>query len=86
MASISTIISDQGVGLTKPEASGSQQALNAKPDLPYLTMQIVVRRDLLEVLHETRDLPETIAYLQDLKNMRKVYDIIHSKPVLIPLN
>ncbi|KAI0343686.1 peptidyl-tRNA hydrolase II [Trametopsis cervina] len=55
-----------------------------------LTMQIIVRRDLLEaegwgvgplmaqvahataaVLHETRDRPETISYLDDLKNMRK---------------
>ena len=26
----------------------------------------------LQVLHETRDSPDTISYMEDLKNMRKV--------------
>ncbi|KAI0691900.1 peptidyl-tRNA hydrolase II domain-containing protein [Cytidiella melzeri] len=71
-------------------ANVEAQQPSSSTALPPLTMQIVVRRDLLEadgwglgplmaqvahataaVLHETRGRAETVAYLEDLQNMRK---------------
>ncbi|KAH9834060.1 peptidyl-tRNA hydrolase II [Rhodofomes roseus] len=82
--------SDAGVPAGRTSSEGLTKEPEVVPEPQPLVMQIVVRRDLLDiagwgvgplmaqtahataaVLYETRDLPETKAYLDDLKNMRK---------------